>query len=223
MQLTPAAALVKYDDPAPCSTSSAVRQVIIIGHHGPFKAAFTAKELRELITLDAHPPPATPTAAASLDFFRSPMALITVPDRYRLTPMLSHTALDTSARAIGVTSVQHADLVVATLRHHADPVAAYVDPVLGHLRTRRGGRVLDGAGRALRHGTITLAMRVKRLASGTRGMGLLRDGAVDLEGVLEVEVEVWARLVMQYDQWKKIDAEEVQRSAEMDKERERMG
>ena len=53
---------------------------------------------------------------------------------------------------------------------------------------------------------------------------LVVDNAVDLESVPgEVEEGVWARRVVQYDQWKKIDAEEVRRGAEMDKERERMG
>ena len=46
-------------------------------------------------------------------------------------------ALDASARAIPTcaTSILHTDLVI---------------PALGHLRTARGGRVLDGNGRALR-------------------------------------------------------------------------
>ena len=53
---------------------------------------------------------------------------------------------------------------------------------------------------------------------------LVADSAVNLESVPgEVEEGVWARRVVQYDQWKKIDAEEVRRGAEMDKERERMG
>ena len=50
---------------------------------------------------------------------------------------------------------------------------------------------------------------------------LVADNAVDLESV-PGEV-VWARRVVQYDQWKMIDAEEVWRGAKMDKERERMG
>jgi adrenodoxin-NADP+ reductase len=87
----------------------------------------------------------------SLDFFRSPTALAPAPNK-RLALTLAHTALDASARAVptGTTSVLHTDLVVPALGHHADPNMAYVDPALGHMRTARGGRVLDGAGRALR-------------------------------------------------------------------------
>jgi adrenodoxin-NADP+ reductase len=63
---------------------------------------------------------------------------------------------------------------------------------------------------------------------------VLQDGAfsddvlvsddVDPESVPgSVERGVLDRRVVQYDQWKKIDAEEVRRGEEMGKERERMG
>ncbi|KAH9180325.1 FAD/NAD-P-binding domain-containing protein [Lactarius sanguifluus] len=53
---------------------------------------------------------------------------------------------------------------------------------------------------------------------------LVADDTVDLESVLvEVEEGVRARRILQYDRWKKIDAEEVRRSAEMDDEREEDG
>lgn len=202
------------------------------------------------------------TKSWSLDFFRSPTALATAtatnaPDRHRLALTLAHTTLDASARAVptGVSSVQHTDLVVTALGHRADPVAAYVDPALGHLRTERGGRVLDGAGRALRHVYASgwAAMGARGVLASTmldayaiadailadhhlgdaRGApaateysedALVANDAVDLESVPgEVEEGVRAKRVVQYDQWKKIDAEEVRRGAEMDKERERMG
>ncbi|KAH9030642.1 FAD/NAD-P-binding domain-containing protein [Lactarius pseudohatsudake] len=48
---------------------------------------------------------------------------------------------------------------------------------------------------------------------------LVADDTVDLESVpVEVEEGVRARRILQYDQWKKIDAEEVRRGAEMDKD-----
>jgi adrenodoxin-NADP+ reductase len=95
-----------------------------------------------------------PGKSWSLDFFRSPTALTPAPSghQHKLSLTLAHTALDASARAVptGATSVLHTDLVVAALGHHADPAQAHVDPALGHMRTARGGRVLDGTGRALR-------------------------------------------------------------------------
>ncbi|KAH9069787.1 FAD/NAD-P-binding domain-containing protein [Lactarius deliciosus] len=195
------------------------------------------------------------TKSWSLDFFRSPTALATAPGSQQLALTLAHTALDASARAVptGVTSVQHTDLVVTALGHHSDPAAAYIDPALGHLRTGRGGRVLDAAGRALRR-----VYASGWAATGARGVlastmldaygvadailadchsgeareaptveysedALVADDAVDLESVPEEVVEgVRARRVVQYDQWKNIDAEEVRRGTEMDKERERM-
>ncbi|KAH9032426.1 hypothetical protein EDB85DRAFT_2145547 [Lactarius pseudohatsudake] len=182
------------------------------------------------------------TKSWSLDFFRSPTALATAPSSQRLALTLAHTALDASARAVptGVTSVQHTDLVVTALGHHSDPAAAYVDPALGHLRTGRGGRVLDAAGRALRAvyasgwaatGALADAIladchfgEAREAPAAEYSEDALVDDAVDLESVPEEVVEgVRARHVVQYDQWKKIDAEEVRRCAEMDKERERMG
>ena len=204
------------------------------------------------------------TKTWSLDFFRSPTLVSDAPasnhSRPRLALTLAHTALDASARAVptGATSVQHTDLVVCALGHHADPAAAYVDPALGHLRTERGGRVLDGAGRPLRRvyasgwaatgargvlastmldayavaDTILADHHVGEGGAGAREGpvseysedALVADDAVDLESVpAEVEEGVRARRVVQYDQWKKIDAEEVRRGAGMDKERERMG
>ena len=173
---------------------------------------------------------------------------------------LAYTALDVSARAVptGVTSVQHTDLVVTALGHHADHAAAYIDPSLGHLRTERGGQVLDGTGRTLRHvyasgwaatgargvlaSTMLDAYAVADtiLADHNFGDGgadareglsaeysedaLVVDGVVDLESVAgEVEEGVRARRVVQYEQWKNVDAEEVRRGAGKDKERERMG
>jgi adrenodoxin-NADP+ reductase len=141
------------------------------------------------------------------------------------------------------------------------PQHAYVDPALGHLRTARGGRVLDEAGRTLRRvyasgwaatgargvlaSTMLDAYAVADAILSDHHFGdggadageapataqdeysedvLVSDNAVDLESVPgEVEEGVRERCVVQYDQWKKIDAEEVRRGAEMDKERERMG
>ena len=302
MLLTPLAVLEKCDIPEPVLDvlrSSAVRHVSIIGRRGPFQAAFTTKELRELTTLDGvsmvplAPELLVPTPDAkltrqqtrlmqllqkkqqqqqqqqqlgtfdphnkswSLDFFRSPTALAPAPDwhRDRLALTLAHTALNASARAVptGETSVLHTDLVVPALGHHADPAMPYVDPALGHMRTARGGRVLDDAGRALRRvyasgwaatgarGVLASTMLDAYAVADTiltdyqsgdadaaeheRSEDLLvADNAVDLESVPEeVEEGVRARRVVQYDQWKKIDEAEAWCGAEAVKERERMG
>ena len=190
----------------------------------------------------------------SLDFFRSPTALAPAPDKRRLALTLAHTALDASARAVptGTTSVLHTDLVVPALGYHADPNMAYVDPALGHLRTARGGRVLDGAGRALRRvyasgwaatgargvlaSTMLDAYAVADAILADYQFGeqelelersedlLVADGKVDLESIPEeVERGLRTRRVVQYDQWKKIDDAERWCGAEVGKERERMG
>ena len=182
------------------------------------------------------------------------MALIPAPNKRRFALTLAHTALDASVRAIptGTTSVLHTDLVLPALGHHADPNMAYVDPALGHLRTARGRRVLDGAGRALRS-----VYASGWAATGARGVlastmldayavadailadyqfgeqelelersedSLVADGKVDLESVPEeVERGLQERRVVQYDQWKKINDAERWCGVEAGKERERMG
>jgi len=193
------------------------------------------------------------TKTWSLDFFRSPTDFAR--DSRHLT--LAHTALDEQSRAVptGVTSLQRTDLVVTALGHHADPLQAYYDPALGHLRTDRG-RVLDASGRALRRvyasgwaatgargvlaATMIDAYAVADaiLADYTGGsdasaVPVPQDGACSDDVLVSDDVDpgsvpgsvergmVEGRVV-QYDQWKKIDAEEVRRGEEMGKERERM-
>ncbi|KAH9008456.1 FAD/NAD-P-binding domain-containing protein [Lactarius hengduanensis] len=176
------------------------------------------------------------TKTWSLDFFRSPTSLSTAPGSQQLA-------------LTRVTSVQHTDLVVTALGHNADPAAAHVDPGLGYLRTGCGGWVLDAEGRSLRRvyasgwaatgARGTLALTILDAYGVTDSIladydydadaensedALVADDTVDLESVpVEVEEGVRARRILQYDQWKKIDAEEVRCGAEMDKERERMG
>jgi adrenodoxin-NADP+ reductase len=298
MLLTPPRVLEKYDVPAPVLDvlrRSAVRHVSIIGRRGPFQAAFTTKELRELTVLEGTSmfpispellaPPAASTKLSrqqsrihqllkqsssaasaattqpgtktwSLDFFRSPTGF--AQDSQHLA--LAHTALDEQSRAVptGETSLLRTDLVVTALGHHADPLQTYYDRALGHLRTDRG-RVLDAAGRALRRvyasgwaatgarGVLAatmidayavadaiLADHTGSSDASAESVPVLQDGAcsddvlvsddVDPESVPgSVERGVLERRVVQYDQWKKIDAEEVRRGEEMGKERERMG
>ncbi|KAN0138353.1 ferredoxin/adrenodoxin reductase [Lactarius tabidus] len=192
----------------------------------------------------------------SLDFFRSPTALMPTPSGHqnKLALTLAHTALDASARAVptSATSVLHTDLVIPALGHHADPAQAYVDPALGHMRTARGGRVLDGTGRALRRvyasgwaamgarGVLASTMLdayavadsiLSDYQTGAPGAAehgcsedvLVADDVVDLESVpREVEEGVRARRVVQYEQWKEIDEAEAWCGAEAGKERERM-
>jgi adrenodoxin-NADP+ reductase len=202
------------------------------------------------------PPPAAGTKSWSLDFFRSPTGL--GEDGQHLTLSLAHTALDQHSRAVptGETSVLRTDLVVTALGHHADPSTVYYDPTLGHLRTDRG-RVLDGAGRALRrvyasgwaatgargvlgatlmdayavadtiladyHDDRRSAAAVPLKSEAFSDDALVADD-VDLESVpSEVDEGVKGRRVVQYNQWKKIDAEEMRRGAATGKERERMG
>jgi adrenodoxin-NADP+ reductase len=204
----------------------------------------------------ARPPsPAAGAKSWSLDFFRSPTGL--VEDGRRMTLSLAHTTLDEQSRAVptGVTSSLRTDLVVTALGHHADPSAVYYDPALGHLRTNRG-RVLDGAGRALRR-----VYASGWAATGARGVlaatlidayavadTILADYRDDLQGAAtapledktysddalvaedvdlesvprEVEEGVKEKRVVEYDQWKNIDVEEMRRGAVIGKERERM-
>ena len=193
----------------------------------------------------------------SLDFFRSPTGFTA--DKKHLT--LAHTALDEHSRAVstGASSLLRTDLVVTALGHHSDPLLAYYDSSLGHLRTDHGRRVLDSTSRALRRvyasgwaatgarGVLAATMIDAYAVAGTILEDHFGDGSgggteampvqddaysddilvsddVDLESVPKaVEQAVKEKRVVEYDQWKKLDAEEIRRGAERGKERERMG
>ncbi|TFY57807.1 hypothetical protein EVJ58_g6798, partial [Rhodofomes roseus] len=153
MLLTPPSELAKYDVPAPVLdvlSRSAVEHVSIVGRRGLFQAAFTTKELREMMNLtDASMAPLDPAVLQpndgaaltrqqsrtwSLDFFRSPTGLI-LPDDPASPPgsntrppahlTLAHTMLDPSSRAVptGATSTLPTSLVVTSLGHRAEPSA----------------------------------------------------------------------------------------------------
>ncbi|OCH86927.1 FAD/NAD-P-binding domain-containing protein [Obba rivulosa] len=80
--LTPPAELAKYDVPEPVLAvlaNSAVQHVSIIGRRGPLQAAFTTKELREMMNL-------TDASMAPLD-----PALLRVPDGLKLTRQQART------------------------------------------------------------------------------------------------------------------------------------
>jgi adrenodoxin-NADP+ reductase len=226
----------------------------------------TRQQSRILQLLQQRSPTATPTHTSdsitstktwSLDFFRSPTGFTA--DGQHLT--LVHTALDEHSRAVptGASSLLRTDLVVTALGHHSDPLLAYYDPSLGHLRTDRGRRVLDATSRALRRvyasgwaatgarGVLAATMidayavadtiLADHFGNGSGGGAeavpvqdeaysddiLVSDDA-DLESVPEaVERGLKENHVVEYDQWKKLDAEEMRRGAERGKERERMG
>ena len=152
----------------------------------------------------------------------------------------------------GVTPVQHTDLVVAALGHQGGPrrgVHRSLTRTPAH-RARRAGaqrhkphavpRLRVWVGRDGRARLDAYAVTDTILADYHFGDGcadareglaaeysedaLVADGVVDLESVAgEVEEGVRARRVVQYEQWKNVDAEEVRRGAGMDKERERIG
>ena len=158
-----------------------------------------------------------------------------------------------------LTSTHVTDLVITALGHHPDPLLAYYDPSLGHLRTDNRRRVLDATSRALRHvyesgwaatgarGVLASTMIDAYAVAGTiladhfgNGSGggaeavpvqddvysddILVSDDVDLESVPKaVEQGMKEKRVVEYDQWKKLDAEEIRCGAERGKERERMG
>jgi len=200
------------------------------------------------------PNPPTSTKSWSLDFFRSPTGFAA--DGQHLT--LAHTVLDEDSRAVptGTSSLLRTDLVVTALGHHLDPLLAYYDPTLGHLRTDRGRRVLDTTSRALRRvyasgwaatgarGVLAATMidayavadailvdhfggggaEVVPVQGEAYSDDVLVSDDVDPESLPRaVEQGMKEKRVVQYDQWKNIDAEEMRRGVERGKERERMG
>ncbi|KAF8885145.1 hypothetical protein BD779DRAFT_1611980 [Infundibulicybe gibba] len=290
--LTPVSALSQYDVPSPVLdvlARSQVKHVSILGRRGPLEAAFTTKELREMMNLpDASmvpidsmlfsaPPGVTPTRQQSralqllqkgsrntygstpktwsLDFFRSPVRLTSDPAASSATLEIAHTTLDPNThRAVptGTTSSLSTSLVVTSLGFRAEPVGAFYDAGLGHIRTQ-AGRVVDGTGAMLKN--VYAAGWAATGAKGVLASTMINSYAVadtmlrdwmpgDQTASTPAPMETQAPLnpaphpedppaeiadglkggvVTDYATWKAVDAEEVRRGADTGKERERMG
>ncbi|KAI0739674.1 hypothetical protein C8Q80DRAFT_1222052 [Daedaleopsis nitida] len=269
MLLTPPDKLAKYDVPSSVIDvlrRSAVQHVSIVGRRGPLQAAFTTKELREMMNLPdasmvpldpalfestgngSKNPASTTKKTWSLDFSRSPPASSLRP------PQGQGPARETSTLST--------DLVVTSLGHRAEPSAPWYDSALVHIRTVRG-RVVGADGRVVRNvyasGWAAMGARGVLVSTTMDAYAvadtILRDhypdaasedvqttalgdtkpvGDGDVEEVLPREVdmdtappEVVAGLkegkVTRFEDWKKVDAEEIKKGEKLGTERERMG
>ncbi|KAF7761232.1 hypothetical protein Agabi119p4_10641 [Agaricus bisporus var. burnettii] len=151
----------------------------------------------------------------------------------------------------GETSTINTSLVVTSLGFHGEPSASYYDPGLGHLRTL-GARIITNDGRALKNvyasgwaatgskGVLASTMINAYAAADTVLGDVLPDREPEepknlLEDVVlnpnpeldsipkEVDEGIKDGAITLYEDWKKVDAEEVRRGQEIGKERERMG
>ncbi|RXW16423.1 hypothetical protein EST38_g9429 [Candolleomyces aberdarensis] len=279
MLLTGVDVLGKYDVPQPVLdvlARSTVKHVSIIGRRGPLEAAFTMKELREMINLpeasmvplDSHilqPPEGlaltrqqtrvlqllskgskntfgTTKKTWSLDFYRSPIGL----QQNQLS--IGHTMVDPKTqRAVptGETSTIATDLVVTSLGFHGEPTASYYDPGLGHLRTLNN-RIITPHGNTLKNvyasgwastgarGVLASTMMNAYDVTETivndylnPSSELVTEQVLNTEPSLdeipeEVQKGIEEKNVVQYPDWKRIDAEEIRRGEVLGKERERM-
>lgn len=292
MLLTPVSTLAQYDVPEPVLdilSRSSIKHVSIIGRRGPLEAAFTTKELRELMNLpDASMVPIDPSIFKSspdltltrqqsrtlqllskgsknpfgstaktwsLDFYRSPTGLAVPPSQTSTAQLsLAHTIVDPKTqRAVstGESSTISTSLVVTSLGFHGEPTSSFYDPGLGHLRTL-GARIITNEGHALRNvyasgwaatgakGVLASTMINAYAAADTVLGDVLPDREPEEPKVLvedvvlnpdpgldaipkEVEEGIKDGSVMQYEDWKKVDEEEIRRGQLVGKERERMG
>lgn len=271
MLLTSPDVLRKYDVPSTVVDTlerSAVQHVSIAARRGPFDAAFTTKEIRELIKLPnasmkpipedwlvpapgakidrakgrivdllrkgSEQPYGSTAKTWSLDFFRSPVSL----EGNKLT--LAHTtAISPSTRVVptGETSTVDTDLVVTSIGFKGDPASPFYDPELGHMRTQ-AGRVQGAMGNVYGSGwaamgpkgvivaTMMDAYAVAETILGDREKSLTPlkslggEATVDL-GSVPGEL-VGNKGVIDYEDWKKVDAAEVTKGESMGKERERL-
>lgn len=284
MLLTHVDVLRKYDVPErvlEVLAESAVKHVSIVGRRGPLEAAYTPKELREMIELpEASMVPLKPSLLQipeglkltrtqtramqllskgsknafgttkktwSLDFYRAPTGLILPTSEDPSCHLsLSHTMVDpTTKRAepTGETSTVSTDLVVTSLGFHGEPSASYYDPGLGHLRTL-SNRIITPNGATLRNvyasGWASTGARGVINSTMMNAFDVAHTVVNDMENppdfeeeVLnsnpdiddipsEVEEAIRGRKVVQYDDWKRIDKEEIRRGQALGKERERM-
>jgi adrenodoxin-NADP+ reductase len=148
------------------------------------------------------------------------------------------------------TSTINTSLVVTSLGFHGEPSASYYDPGLGHLRTL-GPRIITDDGRALKNvyasgwaatgskGVLASTMINAYAAADTvlsdilpdrepeEPQNLLEDCVLNPNPELnsiprEVGDGIREGLVTSYEDWRRIDAEEIRRGQEVGKERERM-
>ncbi|KAJ7155375.1 hypothetical protein C8R43DRAFT_999564 [Mycena crocata] len=188
----------------------------------------------------------------ALEFFKSPTGLTPPPAGERDPELqLVHTALDSEGRAVptGETSSLRTSLVVPSLGFRGEPdfAAGFFDATRGHLRARMG-RVVTPEGHAVRN-----VYAAGWAATGARGVlattmmaaygvadavlqdaGLLGESApLDVVDSLPMNpapsddlpptaVRAAGRVVS-YEDWKRVDAEEIRRGEALNKERERMG
>ncbi|KAK6992274.1 mitochondrial NADPH:adrenodoxin oxidoreductase [Favolaschia claudopus] len=218
-----------------------VRHVDIIARRGPINAAFTAKELRELINLpDASMHPIEPSLLVPPDS-RHPSAIAhSSTPRQRLSQPLRSTPKTWALEFF------KSPIVSASARSPATP---FFDATLGHLRTQ-AGRILDKQGRVL-HNVYASGWA----ANGAKGV--LATTMMDAYAVADVvsgdimnteQVQISpseqefvmnltptddeppslvgeacaARRIITYADWKRVDQEEIRRGELLGKERERM-
>jgi adrenodoxin-NADP+ reductase len=151
----------------------------------------------------------------------------------------------------GETSSLDAGLVVPALGHHAEAGAPWVDPVLKHVRTTGpggGGRVISSAGRHVRNvyasGWASMGARgviaktlldahevaaailedayEPREDDGVEMDSVMANDVVDDQPPAAVQEGIAKGTVTTYEDWKKVDDEEVRIAAATGKERERM-
>lgn len=258
-------------------SNTSVRHISIISRRGPAEVAFTAKELRELLTLPRAamipipeellipPPNATrqqrrildllrkgsatkPEQTSytwSLDFFRSPAKVAEHTEKYT-TIEYNINRLDEQKRAVptGETEIRQTHGVVGSIGYRSEPIEpAWFDGGLGRMRNVNG-RVFNGENRRVKgvycsgwasngaKGVLATTMMDAYSVAET----LLTDhfqGEAQTESSVKVvtsdprpgippEVEQSTVRVISYDDWMRIDEEEIRRGQERKKERERM-
>ena len=187
----------------------------------------------------------------SLEFFRSPTAMVPTPDPApsKLELSLAHTTLDSNKKAVPTeaTSILHTDLIITSLGHRSESTTQWYDPALGHVRNV-SGRVVDERGNVLKNvytsgwastgakGVLattmmnaydvaqTLLLDARDPISGAKSVMREKVNESDLDELPQgVKSGLDTSQVITYDAWKQIDEEEIRRGTALrGKERERM-
>ncbi|KAG8798683.1 NADPH-adrenodoxin reductase [Serendipita sp. 399] len=196
----------------------------------PPDASRQQSRILDLLRKGSAAKPSSTKKTWSLEFFRSPTKVIEGGVEFGINE------LDEEQRAVptGKTETHKTDLVVNSVGYRSEPVEAeWYDGALGRVR-QHGGRVMDGEGKVLEgvyasgwaangaKGVLATTMMdayavVERLLEDNVGQAL-----PTYEAGLPPELSSSDRRVVSYDDWKRIDEEEIRRGQEVGKERERM-
>jgi adrenodoxin-NADP+ reductase len=197
----------------------------------PEGASRQQSRILDLLRKGSATKPETAKKTWSLEFFRSPATVTNDGVEFNIN------TLDEEERAVPTGLIEHVktDLVVNSVGYRSEPLEPdWFNGALGRVR-QSGSRVMGSdekpvdrtytsgwAANGARGVLATTMMDAYSVAERILEESVLTPQDVQVEAGVPPEVQSATQRIVNYQDWKKIDAEEIRRGQEMGKERERM-